>query len=114
DFSHDRWLYLLFTCGLPGVLTTAASFFSLFRIASRAVIKSLRNVEMDASLSTMLVGVLCVFADFLLASFTQHPFGLLLWDTVLGALLGIGCSACEYIGADMPDHALASAVVVRY
>ena len=97
-FSHNRWLYLLFTGGLAVLVVGFTSTLSVLSMIFAALShQPSGGGDPFAVGRTMLAGIGCLLMIFLLASFTQHPIGILVWNVIVGLLFGTACSISELV-----------------
>jgi hypothetical protein len=99
DFSHDWWLYLVLTTGVTGLVTVMTFVFSLWRLVMFTLRTPPWGVEAGGILPALSLGMAAMLLEIIGMSFTYQPFGVLLWNVVMGVLAALICSlaGCEPI-----------------
>ncbi|HWC10872.1 MAG TPA: O-antigen ligase family protein [Acidimicrobiales bacterium] len=92
DYSHNWYLEVLWTTGIAGLAVIALFLATVMRALLGVLRRSHEDRQSDAWDTLLSAGLLGTFTNFALAAFTYHPFGMLLWNLVLGALFGVACS----------------------
>lgn len=91
DYSHAWYLEVLWTTGLVGLSVTLWFLVGLLVRLVRSVRQRGGRHGLVGSDRLFAAGLLGTVINLVLASFTYHPFGMLLWNVVFGALFGAAC-----------------------
>ena len=105
DYSHNWYLEVLWTTGISGLALIVLLIATVARTLLRALRRSDRDSGTDGWAPLLAAGLLGTLTNFALAAFTYHPFGMLLWNLVLGSLFGVACSHAA--GTDTGSRATA-------
>jgi hypothetical protein len=100
DYSHNHYLYLLWTVGIIGLSAFLMFVFSLFRDLRRAILDHVKDYEIAVPYKLMLVGIFGTFVNFLVAALLYTPFRIVRWNIYLGMLVGIGYNIIKYYRTD--------------
>ena len=103
DYSHNWYLEVLWTLGVVGLVVVVAFLASVCRMLLVALRRAPSAGEPEPWDRFLCAGLLGTFVNFTLAAVTYHPFGILLWNLVLGLLAGAACSLAGPVRA--PAHA---------
>ena len=90
-YSHNYFLYLLWTTGLIGLGTMLAFALSFWRLLMRGIRLSSRDSSFRV-VHRALIGISGAFVSVAIASLTIPPFGILPWAILISMLIGIGCT----------------------
>lgn len=91
SYSHNHYVYLLWTTGIVGCGVMAAFLVSFWRVLLRGISASKLKSEHATAHST-LVGIFGASLIVAIASLTTPAFGMLTWVVVIGAMISIGCA----------------------
>ena len=86
DFSHNYYLYLLFTTGIIGLSLFLAVWIKLFSSIKNSFIRTRNIIEFDKFL---LIGIATVIVNLLVASLTASPLISIKWAVYFGLLVGL-------------------------
>ncbi len=105
NYSHNWYLEVLWSTGLLGLTVIVLFIVSLFTMLLRVLRFPNGDPHGQGRNRLLVAGLLGTFANFVLAAVTNHPIGILLWNLVLGFLVG---AACSIAAADRPPAATVS------